>query len=128
MNHQNQQWKPNVTVAAVIERDGNFLLVDRLPAGIGLGVYRIVQESLTNTLKHAGVGARATVRVRRLPSQVEVDILDGGGGRISGQKLAGGNGLIGMRERTNVYGGSLTAGPRPEGGWSVRAIFPTDGE
>ncbi|HVW43748.1 MAG TPA: sensor histidine kinase [Amycolatopsis sp.] len=100
-----------------------------LPAGVSLGVYRIVQESLTNTLKHAGHGARAQVRVRRAEDLVEVEIEDDGAGKAgalvpAADVLPGGNGVIGMRERANVYGGSLDVGPAPGGGWRVRAVLP----
>jgi signal transduction histidine kinase len=111
-----------------------------LPAGVSLGLYRIVQESLTNTLKHAGTGARAEVRVRRDGETVEVLVRDDGAGRArqlqeasahagpskKAPRLAvvGGNGLIGMRERANVYGGTLEVGPAPAGGWQVRAVLP----
>ncbi|RZQ65446.1 sensor histidine kinase [Amycolatopsis suaedae] len=111
--------------------------LDRLPTGVSLGVYRIVQESLTNVLKHAGPQARATVSVRLEESEVEVEVLDNGRGpslvgtrtRVNGTTglttaLPGGNGLIGMRERANVLGGRLTAGPRPGGGWRVHARIP----
>ncbi|WP_103353915.1 sensor histidine kinase [Amycolatopsis sp. CA-128772] len=102
-----------------------------LPAGVSLGVYRIVQESLTNTLKHAGRGATASVRVQRTGDLVEVLVSDDGAG--VGQlvpagrrdpRLPGGNGLIGMRERAHVYGGTLDVGPAPGGGWQVRAALP----
>ncbi|MFB9684689.1 sensor histidine kinase [Amycolatopsis plumensis] len=103
-----------------------------LPAGVSLGVYRIVQESLTNTLKHAGRGATASVRVHRTGDLVEVLVSDDGAGRVpqlvpSGRRdprLPGGNGLIGMRERAHVYGGKLDVGPAPGGGWQVRATLP----
>jgi signal transduction histidine kinase len=111
-----------------------------LPAGVSLGLYRIVQESLTNTLKHAGTGARAEVRVRRDGETVEVLVRDDGAGRarqLEGASahagpskktprltVAGGNGLIGMRERAHVYGGTLEVGPAPAGGWQVRAVLP----
>ena len=99
--------------------------VDDLPAGVSLGIYRIVQEALTNTLKHAGSGTRATVRVVRTGDQVELDVADDGRQTVrSLVGVAGGNGLIGMRERALVFGGSLEAGPRPEGGWQVRARLP----
>ncbi|MGW4059024.1 sensor histidine kinase [Amycolatopsis sp. NPDC004747] len=102
-----------------------------LPAGVSLGIYRIVQESLTNTLKHAGRGATASVRVQRTGDLVEVLVSDDGDG--AGQlvpagrgerRLPGGNGLIGMRERAHVYGGTLDVGPAPGGGWQVRAALP----
>jgi signal transduction histidine kinase len=106
-----------------------------LPAGVSLGVYRIVQESLTNTLKHAGRGASAAVRVTRTGDLVEVLVSDDGAGRAhelvpaarNGRapvRLPGGNGLIGMRERAHVYGGTLEVGPAPGGGWQVRAELP----
>lgn len=100
-----------------------------LPAGVSLGIYRIVQESLTNTLKHAGRGATASVRVHRTGDLVEVLVSDDGAGRVpqlagASQRLPGGNGLIGMRERAHVYGGTLDVGPAPGGGWQVRAELP----
>jgi signal transduction histidine kinase len=102
-----------------------------LPAGVSLGVYRIVQESLTNTLKHAGPGAVAEVHVRRTGDAVEVDVCDDGAGKADalvpgGQRASvpGGNGVIGMRERANVFGGTIDVGPNPGGGWRVRADLP----
>ncbi len=106
-----------------------------LPAAVGLGLYRIVQEALTNTLKHAGPGASAAVRVQRVGGLVEVEVRDDGLGTDLGYRsgarpvqggnlVSGGNGLIGMRERASVLGGSLDAGPLPGGGWRVRATFP----
>ncbi|GAB3480467.1 sensor histidine kinase [Amycolatopsis cihanbeyliensis] len=101
-----------------------------LPAGVSLGVYRIVQESLTNTLKHAGPGASATVRVRQDAEAVDVEVADDGGDRGAlvaageGAEVPGGNGLIGMRERAHVFGGTLEVGPGPGGGWRVRASLP----
>ena len=96
-----------------------------LPAGLGLGVYRIVQEALTNTLKHAGAGATATVRVTQAGEQVEVEVADDGFGTPHDLvAVSGGNGLIGMRERAGVLGGTLEAGPNPGGGWRVRAVLP----
>lgn len=100
-----------------------------LPTGVSLGIYRIVQESLTNTLKHAGPGARADVQVERGEDVIDVVITDDGAGRAralvpADGPLPGGNGVIGMRERAHVYGGSLDAGPVPGGGWRVRARLP----
>ncbi|MDX3190245.1 sensor histidine kinase [Streptomyces sp. MN03-5084-2B] len=103
-----------------------------LPAGVSLGIYRIVQESLTNTLKHAGRGATASVRVHRTGDLVEVLVSDDGAGHARqlvpaarrDTRLPGGNGLIGMRERAHVYGGTLDVGPAPGGGWQVRAALP----
>ncbi|MDU0293191.1 sensor histidine kinase [Saccharothrix longispora] len=96
-----------------------------LPAGLGLGVYRIVQEALTNTLKHAGSGASATVRVAQAGDHVDVEVADDGFGTPHDLvAVSGGNGLIGMRERAGVLGGTLEAGPNPGGGWRVRAVLP----
>jgi signal transduction histidine kinase len=91
-----------------------------LPAGIDLAAYRIVQEALTNTRKHAGP-ARACVAVRYAPEALELEISDDGRAGANG---GGGHGLVGMRERVALYGGRLDAGPRPEGGFSVRARLP----
>ncbi|WP_461124151.1 sensor histidine kinase [Saccharothrix stipae] len=99
--------------------------LDALPAGLGLGIYRIVQEALTNTLKHAGSGAAATVRVTRAGEHVEVEVTDDGFGTPHDLvAVSGGNGLIGMRERAGVLGGAIEAGPNPGGGWRVRAVLP----
>ncbi|ASR39845.1 two-component sensor histidine kinase [Prauserella marina] len=100
-----------------------------LPAGVSLGVYRIVQESLTNTLKHAGNGARAKVSVHVAGERIAVDISDDGAGKarpvVPGSRtFPGGNGVIGMRERASVYGGTLRIGPTPGGGWKVSARLP----
>jgi signal transduction histidine kinase len=102
--------------------------VDDLPAGVGLGVYRIVQEALTNSLKHAGPGTSATVRVARVGDRVDLSIVDNGR-RTTGSLVgvSGGNGLIGMRERALVFGGTLEAGPRSGGGWQVTATLPFGG-
>ncbi|MEU4741801.1 sensor histidine kinase [Actinosynnema sp. NPDC023658] len=104
---------------------GTFGDLDALPAGLGLGIYRIVQEALTNTLKHAGSGASATVRVTQEGDQVVVEVTDDGFGTPHDLvAVSGGNGLIGMRERAGVLGGTLEAGPNPGGGWRVRAVLP----
>ncbi|MCP2261940.1 Signal transduction histidine kinase [Streptoalloteichus tenebrarius] len=99
-----------------------------LPTGVGLTVFRLVQEALTNTLKHAGPGASAQVVVTRAEDGVEVEIVDDGLGTANGSLVSGGNGLIGMRERVAVYHGTLEAGPRPGGGWRVRAVLPLSRE
>ncbi|MFC5056784.1 sensor histidine kinase [Saccharothrix xinjiangensis] len=96
-----------------------------LPAGLGLGLYRIVQEALTNTLKHAGAGASAVVRVSRADERLTVEVADDGFGTPHDLvAVSGGNGLIGMRERAGVLGGTLESGPNPGGGWRVRAVLP----
>jgi signal transduction histidine kinase len=91
-----------------------------VPEGVGLSAYRIVQESLTNTLKHA-FASHVTVRVRHSGDAVEVEVTDDGvGAALHGE----GRGLIGMRERVAFYGGELDAGSRADGGYGVRARIP----
>ncbi|MGZ4517712.1 MAG: sensor histidine kinase, partial [Mycobacteriaceae bacterium] len=97
--------------------------LDTMPAGLALGVYRIVQESLTNVLRHAGPGATAKVRVHSDERQVMVEITDTGQGTGDFDEGSG-NGLLGMRERVAVLGGSITVGSEPDVGWAVRAILP----
>ncbi|MFC7406231.1 sensor histidine kinase [Georgenia alba] len=100
-----------------------------LPPGVGLGVYRIVQEALTNVLKHGGPGARVTVLQQWLPASLVVQVDDDGRGAASSSD-GHGHGLLGMRERATLLGGTLWAGPRPGGGFRVRAEIPlpaTDG-
>jgi signal transduction histidine kinase len=94
----------------------------RLAPGLELSAYRVVQESLTNSLKHAGP-ARATVRLHYRPEMLELEVTDDGRG-ASSTAGAGGQGLIGMRERVDAFGGTLAAGPRPGGGFRVSASFP----
>jgi len=97
-----------------------------VPAGVELSAYRIVQESLTNALKHAGPGATATVTVKRAKNAVTVTVEDDGRGVISdATKTKGGHGLAGMRERVLALGGSIEFGPRPGGGFRVRATLPS---
>jgi signal transduction histidine kinase len=93
----------------------------QLPAGVDLTAYRLVQEGLTNTLKHARA-KRAEVVVRFDDGHVELTVSDDGRGGGGGD--SGGHGLVGMRERVSVYGGELEAGPRPEGGYRLRARLP----
>jgi signal transduction histidine kinase len=92
-----------------------------LPPGVDLSAFRIVQEALTNTLKHAGQ-ARAEVTVRYRLSSVELEVVDDGPG-ANGVGRAG-HGLIGMRERAALYGGVLEAGNRNGRGYVVRAQLP----
>src|SRR5262249_6496299 len=101
--------------------------LDGLPAGVDLSAYRIVQEALTNTLKHARASA-AEVTVRRNGSSIELQIDDDG---IGAAAIApnGGHGLIGMRERAALLGGEVEAGAAGRaGGFRVRARFPLDQE
>jgi signal transduction histidine kinase len=92
-----------------------------LPPGVDLSAYRIVQEALTNALKHAGP-AQARVTVRYGQDELELEIADDGAG--TGDGKGSGHGLIGMRERVSVYGGELHAGRRPGGGYALRARLP----
>jgi signal transduction histidine kinase len=92
--------------------------------GAGLAIYRIVQEALTNVLKHAGPRAGAEVRLRYEPARAEVEVLDDGAGRPAVTvPAAGRHGLAGMAERAASYDGQLRAGPRPGAGWRVHAYL-----
>jgi signal transduction histidine kinase len=94
----------------------------QLPAGLDLTAYRLVQEGLTNALKHARAD-RAQVFVRYGEDDIEVTVIDDGqGGSADG--VGRGHGLVGMRERVSVYGGELEAGPHPDGGYRLRAKLP----
>jgi signal transduction histidine kinase len=95
-----------------------------LPTGVSLAVYRIAQEALTNTLKHAGPQARAGVVVDYGEREFRISVGDSGHGAPVVTGFSGGHGLIGMRERATLYGGTLEAGPRPGGGYLVEARFP----
>ncbi|PWW22444.1 signal transduction histidine kinase [Geodermatophilus normandii] len=101
-----------------------------VPDGPSLAVYRIVQESLTNVLRHAP-GARTTVAVGSTGRELTVEVRDHGrradpedGHPAPAGLSSGGYGIPGMRERVRVYGGSLAVGPEPDGGWLVRAVLP----
>jgi signal transduction histidine kinase len=94
-----------------------------LPPGIDLSAFRIVQEALTNALKHAGP-ARARVIVRYASDGLELDIGDDGTSGEDAGIAGGGHGLLGMRERVSLYGGSLRAGAQPGGGYRVRVRLP----
>ena len=94
-----------------------------LTRDVDLAAYRVVQESLTNVLKHAGTGATAHVDVTRVPGALRVSVSDDGeGGRAAGDGL--GNGIVGMRERVSASRGQLLAGPRAGGGFAVTATIP----
>jgi signal transduction histidine kinase len=95
-----------------------------LSPGVDLSAYRIVQEGLTNALKHAK-GAHAEVVVRYIDSSVELEIADDGPGIPGGDGM--GHGLVGMRERVALYGGTIQAGPRAGGGFVLRAQLPVEG-
>ena len=91
-----------------------------LPAGLDLAAYRVVQEALTNALKHAGATA-VRVTVHRLADAIEIDVRDDGRGPTGAN---GGHGLVGMRERVAMFGGDLSTGPAPGGGFRVHARLP----
>ncbi len=95
-----------------------------LPAGMGLAAYRIVQEALTNTLKHSGPGASASIALRYCDDGLLVQVDDDGAGIRLPSDDSRGQGLMGMRERAAMYGGTLRAGPLPKGGFTVAARFP----
>jgi signal transduction histidine kinase len=98
----------------------------QLPAGVDLSAYRIVQEALTNVVKHAGP-ARAQVAIRYRDQEVMVEVTDDGRGAAAPTgdgRARVGHGLIGMRERVAVFGGDLDVGPRPGGGFRVAARLP----
>jgi signal transduction histidine kinase len=108
-------------VPVELEVDGDY---GTLPPAVELSAYRIVQEALTNVLKHAK-RAHAEVRVRRDGDVLTVEVLDDGAGTSAAG--TGGHGLVGMRERVALFGGELHAGPRSEGGFAVHATLPVVG-
>ena len=95
-----------------------------LPPGAGLTVFRIAQESLTNVLKHAGPDPNVTVLLAWRPESLLLEVADDGRGAAADSD-GHGQGVLGMRERTAMFGGTLSAGPRPGGGFRVRAEIPT---
>jgi signal transduction histidine kinase len=96
-----------------------------LPPGVDLAAYRVVQEALTNVIKHAVTG-RAVVSIEYRADDLLITVLDEGG-YPQAAPASGGRGLIGLRERIGLYGGELDAGPRPGGGWRVQARIPLEG-
>jgi signal transduction histidine kinase len=102
----------------------------RLAQSVDLSAFRIVQEALTNVVKHAG-RARTALTITYGPEALELTIVDSGNpdrgdGGDGPRREPGGHGLIGMRERTALFGGTLTAGPRPGHGFEVHASLPYD--
>jgi signal transduction histidine kinase len=102
---------------------------DCVHAGVELSAYRVVQEALTNVIKHAGTPTRVDVTVRYLPGSLAVEVIDDGRGLAArspgdGPADGSGNGLVGMRERVELWGGELSAGPATGGGFRVRALLP----
>jgi signal transduction histidine kinase len=106
-------------VAIEVEADGER---NDLPPGVDFTAYRIMQEALTNVLKHAGP-ARVQIHIDYEPDALAFEVSDDGRG-VNGRSNGGGHGLMGMRERVAVYGGAFEAGPRPGGGFRVRARLP----
>jgi signal transduction histidine kinase len=104
-----------------LRRDGE---ARPLPAGIDIAAYRVVQEALTNTIKHAGA-SHAELVVRYRPDALELLMTDDGHG-LDGHVNGTGHGLVGMRERVGVYGGELETGRADGGGFRVRARFPLE--
>jgi signal transduction histidine kinase len=98
------------------------------PAAVDVAAYRIVQESLTNVMRHAGENARAIVTVSHGDDAVEIDIVDDGLGVAAGAPANGGHGIVGMRERAATVGGTLVAGANPGGGFRVHARLPYNGQ
>jgi signal transduction histidine kinase len=94
-----------------------------LPQGVDLSAYRIVQEGLTNALKHSGA-AHARVLVRYTPAELELEVSDDGRGRSNGMANGSGHGLVGMHERVSLYGGELETGSSRDGGYVVHARLP----
>jgi signal transduction histidine kinase len=96
-----------------------------LPPGVDLSAYRIVQEALTNALKHAGP-ASARVTVRYGDDELDIEVADDGTAPVGGNGSlgGGGHGLVGMRERVALFGGDLAAGHRRDGGFAVHARLP----
>ncbi|WP_206796560.1 sensor histidine kinase [Amycolatopsis sp. MtRt-6] len=97
--------------------------LESLPSGLQLTAYRVVQEALTNAIKHAG-GGPVTIGVHRRPHAVTAVLRNGPGTTAARVTEPGGYGLIGMRERAKLYGGTVTAGPRPDGGFAVELTLP----
>jgi signal transduction histidine kinase len=98
----------------------------RLPSAVDLACYRVVQESLTNVVRHAGA-SQAEVTVTHHDDRVVVEILDDGAAASGNGAVGSGQGIPGMRERARALGGSLEAGPRPGGGFRVQASLPVGG-
>jgi signal transduction histidine kinase len=114
-------------IPVTIELDG---ALDSLAPGVQLTVFRVVQEALTNTLKHAARPTSAHLEVRCRGADVEVDVTNAGSGAGVGPpafaRASDGRGLRGMRERANAYGGELEVGPTGDGGWHVRMRLHAD--
>ena len=113
----------NAGVAITVDCDARPATV---PAAVDLAAYRIVQEALTNVMRHAGVNATATVTIRHEADAVRIEVVDDGRGASAAVDAdrRGGHGIAGMSERAATVGGDVIAGPRPGGGFAVRARLP----
>jgi signal transduction histidine kinase len=117
------------TLASTVKAAGLEVVVQRegaavaLPAGVDLSAYRIVQEALTNTLRHAHA-TRAEVTVRYAADAVAIEVTDDGSGGAPDPEAGGGHGLVGMRERAALVGGTIEIGAAPHGGFRIRAELP----
>lgn len=98
--------------------------LSKLPAGLELNIYRIIQEALTNVIKHAGTGVQVDVSVERSSDSIIVHVEDEGRGGDVGQTA--GHGIIGMRERVELLGGSFRAASRSDGGFEIHAVLPLE--
>jgi signal transduction histidine kinase len=112
----------NAGLEVDVQRDGPHT---ELPPGVDFTAYRIVQEALTNALKHAGP-ARAEVRLVYGVEHLEIEVCDDGRGGAADPSGAAGHGIGGMRERAELHGGSLEVGPRSGGGFRVQATLPLE--
>ena len=117
-------------VPATLHMEGSSECIN---TGVELSAYRVVQEALTNVIKHAGKPTRVDVTIRHLPGTLAVEIVDDGRGLAAGADRTGtahgsadgtGHGLLGMRERVELWGGELSVGAAPGGGYRVQAILP----
>ena len=121
----------NAGVPVTLNVEGSSVCVN---AGVELSAYRVVQEALTNVMKHAGAATRVDVNVKYLPGSLAVEVVDDGRGAASASSVNGGHfdngavesghGLVGMRERVELWGGELVVGPVSGGGYRVKALLP----
>jgi signal transduction histidine kinase len=121
----------NAGVPVTLNVEGSSVCVN---AGVELSAYRVVQEALTNVIKHAGAPTRVDVNVKYLPGSLAVEVVDDGrgagalpsvnGGHLDNGFVESGHGLVGMRERVELWGGELAVGPVSGGGYRVKALLP----
>ena len=111
----------SVGVPAILHIEGT---ADHVQAGVELSAYRVVQEALTNVIKHAGTTTRVDVAVCYLPESLVIEVVDDGRGLAARSNDGSGHGLVGIRERVELWGGELSVGPAPGGGYRVKALLP----